>query len=132
MTRLPLQKVNHPLSLPKRALWILTQLSPSHWLLPPNWLNPQNWLIFIYILKFSISLVWCHLSKLLRHLIMIITRVPSFHHVFILPQSNLWQDMNLFHLHLAFLSRDDWFPLSCSLVHVLDLSNLTYISSQKV
>ena len=59
------------------------------------------------ILKYSISLVWCHLTKLLRHLIMIITSVPNFHHVFILPQSNLCQDMNLFYLHLSFLFRDD-------------------------
>ena len=58
------------------------------------------------------SLVWCNFSKLLRHLIMIIPCVPNFHHVFILPHSNLWQDMNLFYLHLVFLFRDDRCPLS--------------------
>ena len=35
---------------------------------------------------------------------------PNFHHVFILPQPNLWQNMNLFYLHLAFLSKDDRCP----------------------
>ena len=35
---------------------------------------------------------------------MIITHVPKFHYVFILPQSNLWDGMNQFYLHLAFLS----------------------------
>ena len=43
---------------------------------------------------------------------MIITRVFNFQHVFILLQSNLWRDMNLFYLHLVFLSRDAWCPLS--------------------
>ena len=38
-----------------------------------------------------ISLVWCHLTKLLCHL----TCVSSFI-VFLFTQSNLWQNMNLF------------------------------------
>ena len=77
-----------------------------------------NWLLFIWLLlkifiysKLSISLVWCHLTKLLRQ-IMIITCVPNIPYVSILPQSNLGHNINPFYLRLAFLSRDDRCPLS--------------------
>ena len=68
--------------------------------------------------------MWRHLIKLLRHIVMIITHVPNFHYVFILCQSILFHDMNLFYLHLPFLSWDLY-------VHALDLSDLTYISIRR-
>ena len=63
--------------------------------------------------KYRISLVWCHLSKLLHYL----KRVPNFSASFSFTQSKLWQDMNLFCLHLVFLCSDDrCYPDRC---HIL-------------
>ena len=55
-----------------------------------------------YISNFRI--LWCHLTKLLRHL----TREPNYLPCFSFPHSNLWQDLNLFCLYLVLLCRDDW------------------------
>ena len=46
---------------------------------------------------------------------------------FSFPQSNLWQDMNLFCLHLF---RNERSPI-LAVVHSLELSTLTYISAQR-
>ena len=87
---------------------------------------------FLNILKFSISLVWCHFTKLLRYLIMIITRVPNFHHGFYFTSVKLRtrHENILFTFGLPVL-RILVYPILCSLVHALDLSNLTRISAQR-
>ena len=83
------------------------------------------------LLKFSISLVGWHLTKLLRHIIIIIiiiiTRVPNFHYIFILPQ---W-------IHFIYSwpscpeKYDRYPPVICSQVHAFDLFSLTFISTQR-
>ena len=60
------------------------------------------WQHYIMMRKFRISLVWCHHTKLLCHLI----HVSNFT-VFPFLQPNLWQDKKLFCLHLVFLWRND-------------------------
>ena len=70
-----------------------------------NWLF-QNSLIFIYRnsgyrLCDVISLIYCVISHV----------SPIFYHVFSFPRSNLWQDMNLFCLHLVFLIRNERTPI---------------------
>ena len=57
----------------------------------------------------------------MHHIILIITHVPNFHYAFILPQSNLWHNMNPFYLHLAFLSWDDRYPPVYSKITVIIL-----------
>ena len=106
-TYLPSHRVPHPLLLPTKGPVHLN--STDNRLLNNCNLNYVIFKIskFLYILKFIISFVRCHLIKLIRHLIMIITCVPNFQHVFVLPHSNLWLDMNVLYLHLAFLSGDD-------------------------
>ena len=90
--------------------------NPNKQLTNSNWQNSQ---IFI-ISKFTISFVGCLLTKLLRHL----TNVSNYLSRFSFPQSNSWQDMNLFCLHLFLLSRDDSYLLFYSLLHALELSIL--------
>ena len=97
----------------------------------PNWLNFQNSLIFMHS-KFSISLVWCHITKLLRHLITIITSLlnfPCFHLYLSQTRDMTWI---YFVYILVFLFKHDRCLLSYSLLHALNLSNLIYISTQKM
>ena len=110
------QKHLHPIQLTSNPNW---------WLL---WLQQTTFSKFANFnrSKFKISLVWCHLTKLLHHL----THVPNFY-CFSFLQSNLWQDMNLFCLHLVFLCRNDKCLLSWPLVNAPELSHLTCICTQR-
>ena len=82
------------LQLPWKAHWISTQLTTDSQTTTAPIDTTFKIRYFLAIQKFSLPLEWWYLSKLLRHLIMIITRVPNFHHIFILPQSNWWHDMS--------------------------------------
>ena len=81
----------------------------EHRHLPPRPMSNPYWHLLttfstfanFYISKFRISLMWYHFTKLLRHL----TCAPIFLPWFSLTQWNLWQDINLFCLHLVFLCR---------------------------
>ena len=64
-----------------------------------NWRlsNRQNSLIF-YISNFRILEGWCHIDALSH-------TCPQMFGLFSFPQSNLWQDINLFYLRLVFVCR---------------------------
>ena len=87
---------------------------------------------YVYSLKFSILLVWCHLTKILCHIIMIIKRVPNFHSFYFNSIKLMaWYESILFTFGLPV---PRWFgsPVICLLMHMLDLSNLTYKDFSKL
>ena len=93
-----------PVTLPKELCGFQLNCQILKWLLS-QLINFWNSLIFIYskILYIISSVMQSHRVIASSHYDHTCPQLS----VFILPRSNLWQDMNLFYLYLVFLSRDN-------------------------